>query len=74
MLTLSREPGEKIYVGRGIVLVVHGVRHGRIAISVEAPGHAITRAELGLEYHQLAQLALEQGLPAPRRPRHADRP
>jgi carbon storage regulator len=47
MLVLSRKLGEKVVIGRSIVLTVVAVKGNRVRLAFDAPGHVrIRRAEL----------------------------
>ena len=37
MLVLSREPGERIFIGPNITVAVSGIRNGRVKLAIEAP-------------------------------------
>ncbi|MDZ4782484.1 MAG: carbon storage regulator [Planctomycetia bacterium] len=47
MLVLSRKPGEKVFIGNDVSLVVLKVRGDRVQLGIEAPGHVrIVRQEI----------------------------
>lgn len=47
MLVLSRKIGEKLCIGKDIVLTITGIRGSRVTVGIEAPvGVRIRRGEL----------------------------
>ena len=47
MLVLSRKNGERIRIGKDIVIVVNRIRGGKVSIGVEAPRETrVVRGEL----------------------------
>lgn len=48
MLVLTRKPGQKIHVGRGITITVTEIQRNKVRIGIEAPEDVpVLRAELG---------------------------
>ena len=51
MLVLGRKPGERVYVGEDIEVIVLEVRGGRVKLGFNAPGYlTIQRGELRLHH------------------------
>jgi carbon storage regulator len=47
MLVLTRKPGEKLYIGEGIIVTVLSAPGGRVRLGIEAPDDVpIVREEL----------------------------
>ena len=62
MLVLSRKPGEKVVIGKGITLTVVEVRGNKIRLGIDAPENVpIFRAELN---DFLAKIGTDAGEPA----------
>lgn len=60
MLVLTRKPGEKLYIGEGIIVTVLSAPGGRIRIGIEAPDHVpILRGELSFFREEEQDVPLE---------------
>lgn len=56
MLTLTRKPGEAIYIGDDIEIVVKEIRGGAVRLGIQAPsGILILRGELYRKTHPLEE-------------------
>jgi carbon storage regulator len=78
MLVLSRKPGEKVVIGRGITVTVLEILSNRIRLGIEAPDDIrILRGELAcwLDLNgDQADEPLPEAQPEPERTRQQERP
>lgn len=64
MLILSRKKGQRVHVGKGIVLTVLGLRGGQVRLGIEAPEDVvILREEVRNDWGEAERMEQEQAKP-----------